>query len=284
MRSCGTGVSIAGGKRIRLVAGGGGGVEGKTHFLPGYHPPLWRDFARRAAEPDFANRITDAVEDALSLVQIWEEAGVGCFRPMAAQFFYLGALVYEKHQSHFLAEYLFGPFGTGRCCLRSAPRYELDTHSRGIDGARPFRDQELRFRSSCHSAGHPAPRNTQTTAGRGGKDSKTARLREIGPDPNCPMLLTIPDVLSPDQVAETRKILDKAEWVDGKVTAGHQSARAKDNLQIPEGHPAARQIGGMILSALGNSPLFISAALPAAYLSAALQPLFGRPIFRDACG
>jgi len=76
------------------------------------------------------------------------------------------------------------------------------------------------------------------------------------------MLITIPDVLTPQQVVEARQILDQAEWVDGRVTAGHQSAQAKDNVQIPEGHPAARQLGDMILGALGKNPLFMSAALP----------------------
>lgn len=76
------------------------------------------------------------------------------------------------------------------------------------------------------------------------------------------MLITIPDVLTAEQVAEAREILDNAEWVDGRVTAGHQSAMAKDNLQIPEGHPAAKQVGNLILQALGQNPLFLSAALP----------------------
>jgi len=86
------------------------------------------------------------------------------------------------------------------------------------------------------------------------------------------MLLNIPDLLSPAELFEARQILDKAEWVDGKVTAGHQSAQAKDNMQIPEGHPAAQQLGRMILSALGNNPLFITAALP----SRIFPPLFNR--------
>lgn len=76
------------------------------------------------------------------------------------------------------------------------------------------------------------------------------------------MLITIPDVLSTAQVAEARRLLAEAEWVDGRVTAGHQSAQAKDNMQVPEGHPAAQQVGEMILQALGQNPLFISAALP----------------------
>lgn len=85
-------------------------------------------------------------------------------------------------------------------------------------------------------------------------------------------MIVIPDVLTPEQVAEARKILDAAEWVDGKVTAGYQSARAKDNMQIPEGHPAARQVGDMILKALGKNPLFMAAALPLQVF----PPLFNR--------
>jgi PKHD-type hydroxylase len=86
------------------------------------------------------------------------------------------------------------------------------------------------------------------------------------------MLLTVPDVLSAAEIVEGRRILAEAEWVDGKVTAGHQSSKAKDNMQIPEGHPAAQQLGRMILAALGNNPLFIAAALPRQIF----PPLFNR--------
>src|SRR6188508_2716269 len=86
------------------------------------------------------------------------------------------------------------------------------------------------------------------------------------------MLLSIPDVLTAEQVAQARQILDKAEWVDGKVTAGHQSSKAKDNMQIPEGSPVAQQLGDMILGALSRNPLFLSAALPLRVF----PPLFNR--------
>ena len=86
------------------------------------------------------------------------------------------------------------------------------------------------------------------------------------------MLLHIPDVLTPEQVAQGRHMLESAEWIDGRVTAGHQSARAKDNLQLPEDHPVARQLGDMILVALQRNPLFISAALPLRVF----PPLFNR--------
>ncbi len=51
------------------------------------------------------------------------------------------------------------------------------------------------------------------------------------------MLLPIPKVLTEAQVARCRELMERATWVDGRVTAGHQSAKAKDNLQIPEGSP-----------------------------------------------
>ena len=86
------------------------------------------------------------------------------------------------------------------------------------------------------------------------------------------MLLTIPDVLNADQVAQARKLLDAAEWVDGRVTAGHQSAQAKDNQQIPELHPIAQQVGKTILQALGQNLLFLAAALPLHVV----PPLFNR--------
>ena len=76
------------------------------------------------------------------------------------------------------------------------------------------------------------------------------------------MLLQIPDVLTAEQVSDVRRRLEQAQWIDGRATAGPQSARAKDNLQIPEDHPVAREVGDIILSALSSNSLFVSAALP----------------------
>jgi PKHD-type hydroxylase len=86
------------------------------------------------------------------------------------------------------------------------------------------------------------------------------------------MLVHIPAVLNADQVQECRRSLDQAEWIDGRATAGHQSSRMKDNVQVPEGHPVARKLGDMILTALERSPLFIAAALPLKVY----PPLFNR--------
>lgn len=86
------------------------------------------------------------------------------------------------------------------------------------------------------------------------------------------MLIAIPDMLTPDEVARVRTIIDAAEWVDGNVTSGHQSALAKRNRQLPEDSAAAREAGALVLDALGRSPLFIAAALPLKVF----PPLFNR--------
>jgi PKHD-type hydroxylase len=77
------------------------------------------------------------------------------------------------------------------------------------------------------------------------------------------MMIVVPGVLDSAALAHCRVLLDEAEWVDGNATSGHQSALAKRNRQLPEGSPAATEIGNLILDALGRSPLFIAAALPA---------------------
>jgi len=86
------------------------------------------------------------------------------------------------------------------------------------------------------------------------------------------MLSHVEGVLSPEQVARFREKLSEAAWVDGRVTAGEQSARAKNNLQVPEDAPVARELGETILTALGRNPAFVSAALPLRVF----PPLFNR--------
>jgi PKHD-type hydroxylase len=86
------------------------------------------------------------------------------------------------------------------------------------------------------------------------------------------MMVRVPQLLTPEQVAEMRDLMAKADWVDGRVTAGSQSGQAKHNLQIPENSPVARALGDVILTALGRNELFTSAALPLRVF----PPLFNR--------
>jgi PKHD-type hydroxylase len=86
------------------------------------------------------------------------------------------------------------------------------------------------------------------------------------------MLLHIPDILTPAQIRVCRTALDAAAWVDGRVTAGFQSAQVKHNKQLPEDHPTAKQLGELVLTSLERTPLFIAAALPLRVF----PPLFNR--------
>ena len=86
------------------------------------------------------------------------------------------------------------------------------------------------------------------------------------------MLVHIPAILSPDETAALRDRLASAIWADGKVTAGHQSALAKHNLQIGPESAEGRELGFIVLHALERSPAFMSAALPAQVF----PPLFNR--------
>jgi PKHD-type hydroxylase len=76
------------------------------------------------------------------------------------------------------------------------------------------------------------------------------------------MLIHIPGVFTRDEVSRIREALEQADWADGKITAGHQSAKAKHNLQLPESHPLSKEIGAALLERLWSHPLFMSAALP----------------------
>ncbi|WP_036257272.1 Fe2+-dependent dioxygenase [Methylocapsa aurea] len=76
------------------------------------------------------------------------------------------------------------------------------------------------------------------------------------------MIVHIPNVLDQDQLALCREAMERAKWVDGRVTAGHQSAQVKNNLQLPEGGAEHRELGEIVIRALQRCPLFISAVLP----------------------
>ncbi len=86
------------------------------------------------------------------------------------------------------------------------------------------------------------------------------------------MLLHIPQVLTPQEVAEFRRQLDGCDWTDGRETVGSQGAKVKRNEQLPDTSQIKHQLGQAILKALKLSPLFFAAALPCKIL----PPRFNR--------
>lgn len=86
------------------------------------------------------------------------------------------------------------------------------------------------------------------------------------------MLLAVPQLLSSEQVAEVRRLVDGGRWEDGKGTAGRQSALAKRNRQIAGDCERGERARRIILDALRADGLFMSAALP----KTIFPPLFNR--------
>lgn len=86
------------------------------------------------------------------------------------------------------------------------------------------------------------------------------------------MMLHIPQLLSTEECQELRQKLSAASWVDGRGTAGGQSASVKNNLQIPPDSDLGRELSTWLLRKLGTHPLFNSAALPLRVV----PPLFNR--------
>ncbi|WP_315779219.1 Fe2+-dependent dioxygenase [Bradyrhizobium sp. SZCCHNPS1003] len=86
------------------------------------------------------------------------------------------------------------------------------------------------------------------------------------------MLICVPEILSKDDVAEFRRIMDSSDWEDGRSTAGAQSAMVKRNEQLPPDSEVARKLGHRIISAMTANPRLLAAAIP----QQIFPPLFNR--------
>lgn len=76
------------------------------------------------------------------------------------------------------------------------------------------------------------------------------------------MILTIPNILSPQEVQQAHALLQNAPWEDGRATAGVTSALVKNNQQLPFACEASQRIGEMIVQGLDRNSEFFAAALP----------------------
>ena len=86
------------------------------------------------------------------------------------------------------------------------------------------------------------------------------------------MLLTLNEVLNPQELAQARALLAQSSWSGGAHTAGKQAAEAKNNQQTPEDAPHLPALRRIVLAALNRNAMFFSAALPLKVL----PPFFNR--------
>lgn len=93
------------------------------------------------------------------------------------------------------------------------------------------------------------------------------------------MLLHIPGLFSREEVQRIRQALENADWADGKITAGHQSLKAKHNLQLPERPPSGQGNRCGDAGALVAEPVVYVGGVTAQGLPAVAQLLHRRRQF-----
>ncbi|WP_146908522.1 Fe2+-dependent dioxygenase [Arenimonas daejeonensis] len=89
------------------------------------------------------------------------------------------------------------------------------------------------------------------------------------------MITTLPNLITPDELAQIHRLISVVEFTEGKTTAGELLHKAKHNQQIPWDHPVMKQISGVVMQALGRCDAFMGAAQPrrlAAMLVSRYQP------------
>ncbi|MDO9167519.1 MAG: Fe2+-dependent dioxygenase [Methylobacter sp.] len=86
------------------------------------------------------------------------------------------------------------------------------------------------------------------------------------------MLLAIENVLTGEELTNARELFAKAQFVDGRITAGQLAAKVKNNLQLAANTAETQALTGIVHDALHCNPLFVSAALP----KVVCPPLFNR--------
>ncbi|QGX90610.1 Fe2+-dependent dioxygenase [Tatumella sp. TA1] len=86
------------------------------------------------------------------------------------------------------------------------------------------------------------------------------------------MMHHIKGVLNAEQLSTLTQHLTQADWVDGRVTTGHQGAAVKSNEQVDTQSSLYQELQQFVLQAINQHPQFFSATLPVNISS----PLFNR--------
>ncbi len=76
------------------------------------------------------------------------------------------------------------------------------------------------------------------------------------------MLITIAHVLTPHQLSEVRKLLQDAEFVDGKRSAGMLAKKVKNNEELAQDADRHQQLNQIVMGSLLKHPGFQLAAFP----------------------
>jgi PKHD-type hydroxylase len=76
------------------------------------------------------------------------------------------------------------------------------------------------------------------------------------------MLLVLKNVLDAQQLKAVRTLLDRAEFVDGKLSAGSEAVKVKQNEEVKTGDVTIDHLNQLVMSGLLKHAGYQSAALP----------------------
>ncbi|MDH5425044.1 MAG: Fe2+-dependent dioxygenase [Gammaproteobacteria bacterium] len=76
------------------------------------------------------------------------------------------------------------------------------------------------------------------------------------------MLITIPDVLTPEQLSRVQQILKQANFIDGKLSAGKHAGRVKNNQELAANDRMLNELNNTVMGSLVQNKVYQNAALP----------------------
>jgi len=76
------------------------------------------------------------------------------------------------------------------------------------------------------------------------------------------MLLAIDNVLNPEQLKNVRTLLESADYVDGRLSAGKTARKVKKNHELAADSKLHNQLNNIVMNSLYNHPLYQAAVLP----------------------
>jgi len=76
------------------------------------------------------------------------------------------------------------------------------------------------------------------------------------------MLVVIPEVLSEQQLKSVRELLENADYVDGRLSAGKTARKVKKNHELATDSKLHGQLNNIVMNSLFNHPVYQAAVLP----------------------
>lgn len=76
------------------------------------------------------------------------------------------------------------------------------------------------------------------------------------------MLITIDNILDDSRLKTVHKLLEKARFVDGKLSAGMAAKKVKNNEEVAQDDQQLQQLNNIVMGSLVSNPTYQSAVLP----------------------